>query len=59
MSDINDFVIENGMLKKYTGSLLDVVIPDGVSVIGEKVFASKGIPVDTIGVIGGYTLIVR
>lgn len=38
-----EFEIENGVLKKYTGSLLDVVIPGGVSVIGEKVFASKGI----------------
>ena len=30
MSDINDFVIENGVLKEYTGPGGDVVIPDGV-----------------------------
>lgn len=35
--------IVDGVLKVYKGSLLDVVIPDGVIAIGEKVFASKGI----------------
>ena len=35
MSDIKDFVIENGVLKKYTGNGGDVVIPEGVtSIIG-------------------------
>ena len=28
---MSDFVIENGILKKYTGSGSGVVIPDGVT----------------------------
>lgn len=35
-----DFVIENGVLTKYTGSGGDVVIPDGVTGIGEGAFES-------------------
>ena len=38
MSDINDFVIENGALKKYKGSGGDVVIPEGVTSIGRCAF---------------------
>ena len=38
MSNINDFVIENGVLKKYTGSGGDVVIPEGVTSIGNWAF---------------------
>ena len=38
MSNINDFVIENGVLKKYTGSGGDVVIPKGVTGIGALAF---------------------
>ena len=34
MSNINDFVIENGVLKKYQGQGGDVVIPEGVTSIG-------------------------
>ena len=33
MSNANDFVIENSVLKKQTGSGGDVVIPEGVTVI--------------------------
>ena len=33
MSSTNDFEIENGILKKYTGPGGDVVIPDGVTTI--------------------------
>lgn len=33
-----DFVIENGVLKKYTGSAADVVIPDDATEIGERAF---------------------
>ena len=39
MSNINDFVIENGVLRKYTGKDADVVIPDSVTSIGERAFA--------------------
>lgn len=38
MSNINDFVIENGVLKKYTGTDSDVIIPDSVAVIGWGAF---------------------
>ena len=34
MSNINDFVIENGVLKEYQGQGGDVVIPEGVTSIG-------------------------
>jgi len=34
----SDFVIENGILKKYTGSGGEVVIPEGVSAIGNLAF---------------------
>lgn len=33
-----DFVIENGVLKKYNGPGGDVVIPEGVTEIGERAF---------------------
>ena len=38
MSNANDFVIENGVLKEYKGSSGDVVIPEGVTSIGDYVF---------------------
>ena len=38
MSNMNDFIIENGVLKKYTGSDSMVDIPDGVTSIGEGAF---------------------
>lgn len=38
MSGNKDFVIENGVLKKYTGSDSDVVIPEGVTKIGGSAF---------------------
>lgn len=52
MSDINDFVIENGVLKKYTGPGGEVMTPEGVMEIGEafshcmdieSVFVSNGV----------------
>ena len=38
MSNPSDFVIENGVLKKYTGPGGDVVIPEGVTSIGGRAF---------------------
>lgn len=55
----NDFVIENGALKKYTGAGGAVVIPDGVTSIGEWAFSgctsitSVTIP-DSVASIGDY-----
>ena len=37
----SDFVIEDGVLKKYTGSDTHVVIPDGVKEIGYEAFRYK------------------
>ena len=39
MSDIEDFVIENGVLTKYNGPGGDVVIPDGVVEISSGAFS--------------------
>lgn len=39
MSDIKDFVIEDGVLKKYVGAGGDVVIPEGVVEISEYAFS--------------------
>ena len=39
MSNASDFVIENGVLKKYQGPEGDVIIPDGVTSIGKNAFA--------------------
>ena len=41
MSNVNDFIIENGVLKKYTGNDIEVVIPDGVICIGQQAFFKK------------------
>ena len=38
MSIASDFVIENGILKRYTGPGGDIVIPDGVTTIGKQAF---------------------
>ena len=38
MSNPNDFTIENNILIKYTGPGGDVVIPDGVTAIGDQAF---------------------
>ena len=39
MSNPNDFVVENGVLKKYKGTDSDVVIPEGVTCIGDSAFS--------------------
>ena len=41
MSNANDFVIENGVLTKYKGKASAVVIPNGVSAIGDTAFKNK------------------
>ena len=41
MSNPSDFVIENGVLKKYTGPGGDVVIPEGVKEIGSRAFKRR------------------
>ena len=38
MSNINDFIIEDGVLKEYKGEDVNVVIPDGVTSIGNGAF---------------------
>ena len=38
MSNLSDFIIKNGVLKKYTGPGGDVVIPEGVTSIGKDAF---------------------
>ena len=41
MSNTSDFIIENGVLKKYVGSGGDVVIPDGITAINNSVFQNN------------------
>ena len=58
MSNQNDFVIENGVLIKYTGDDTDVVVPEGVTIIGNNSFefcelTSVVIP-DGVTAIGGF-----
>ena len=38
MSNTSDFVIENGVLKEYKGSGGNVVVPEGVTSIGDEAF---------------------
>lgn len=57
MSNLNDFVIQDGILTKYTGSGGNVIIPDGITGIGNAGFLHCGsltgvvIP-DSVTVIG-------
>ena len=39
MSDVNDFVIDRNILRKYTGSESDVVIPEGITYIDKSAFS--------------------
>ena len=36
-----DFVIQDGVLKQYTGTEIDIVIPEGVTKIGAKAFSGN------------------
>lgn len=38
MSNTNEFIIENGEIKKYNGPGGEVIIPDGVETIGHEAF---------------------
>ncbi len=42
MNDLKEFEIRNGVLKKYVGKGEDVVIPDGVTRIGDWAFEYNG-----------------
>ena len=42
MEKAEDFVIENGILKKYLGSGLVVCIPEGTEIIGPGAFRDCG-----------------
>ena len=35
----SDFEIKNGILEKYNGNTADVIVPDGVTVVGARAFA--------------------
>ena len=59
MSSTNDFEIENGILKKYTGSGGDVEIPDSVTAIGDHAFQecrslTNIVLPDSVTAIGGW-----
>ena len=40
MSNLSDFVIENGVLVKYIGNNSEIEIPESVTFIGERAFAN-------------------
>ena len=48
MNNASDFVIENGVLTKYTGPGGDVVIPDGVTKIGNYAFFRGSSPTSIV-----------
>ena len=41
MADSKDFLIENGVLKRYKGKSKNVVVPEGVTAIGKRAFSNK------------------
>ena len=41
MSDLKDFIIENGVLKKYVGTDANVTVPEDVFQIGPNAFKNN------------------
>ena len=41
MNDIEDFEIADGVLVKYRGKDSEVVVPEGITVIGDESFAEN------------------
>lgn len=58
MSNANDFIIENGVLKKYVGPGGDVIVPDGVTAINNNVFQNN-ITIKTVFLPDGLRYIYR
>ena len=48
MTDTNNYIIENGVLLKYSGKGGRVVIPQGVTHIKASIFQGSGIQVTSI-----------
>ena len=59
-ADAEGFEIEDGVLKKYTGTATEVVIPEGVASIGDYAFAdcsslTEVVIPERVTSIGSYT----
>ena len=61
MSNINDFIVENGVLIKYVGEEENVIIPDGVKKIGDECFVGttvKRVTIpESVNEIGDYAFV--
>ena len=57
MSNASDFIIENGVLKKYIGSDGDIVIPEGVSKIDDFAFLQSRSNIRSISIPEGVVAI--
>ena len=54
---MDDFVIENGMLKKYTGTAMDIIIPESVIAIDWRAFGHCSEKLQSITLSAGITII--
>ena len=54
---MDDFVIENGMLKKYTGTAMDIIIPESVIAIDRRAFWHCSEKLQSITLSAGITII--
>lgn len=54
---MDDFVIENGMLKKYTGTAMDIIIPESVIAIDMRAFGPCREKLQSITLSAGITII--